>query len=322
MSKEPLISLIMLNYNGLKYLKRTIPNILQLEYPNIEFIVIDNGSTDGSLEFIKFFKKIKLLQSPQERRREKNFACNYAVKECKGQYVLLMDNDALINEKNILKELVKRYDQRTGVIGLSFYDEGANYSKGYGGYLGFYFIKQNSKLNLDDLKKHDLCKIGFPDGATVFIEKKKWEEVSGYDDYLKFGGDDNDLGIKLWLLGYENYLYSKTFQTHIGLPERKDNKKYSLKWKEMFYAHLYTVVKNYSFTNLTITIPCYSFFGLLKSIKQSVFRLNIGPFFSFFQAYYLFLKSLPTAIRKRKIIQSKRVIKKDIFLKIRPQRLK
>ena len=47
--KKPLISIVMLNYNGLKYLKSTIHPILKLDYPNYEFIIVDNCSTDGSI---------------------------------------------------------------------------------------------------------------------------------------------------------------------------------------------------------------------------------------------------------------------------------
>lgn len=314
----PLVSVVMLNYNGLKYLKRTIPPFLELDYTNYEFIVVDNGSTDGSVEFIKEFNEIKLIRSP--RVREKNFACNYAVEKGKGKYIFLCDNDLLIKNKNIISDLLNDYNtlNKVGVLAVSFANEGENTTKGYGGYLGFNFVKEIKYLDKISVKKLRHVKIGQPSGIGIFILKERWNEVDGYDSHLKFGGDDNDLGIKLWLMGYNNYLYSKTLQVHIGMRERADNDKYSLKWKEMFYAHLYTITKNYGFFNMLLTLFCYSLFAFLKSIKQSVQRLHIGPFLAFFQGYYLFIKNLRVAIKKRKIIQSKRIIKDDIFLKIKP----
>ena len=317
--KIPFVSIVMLNYNGLKYLKETIPAILNLNYRNFEFIIIDNGSSDGSLEFIKSFNSVKLIQSP--RLREKNFACNHAIERVSGDFILLCDNDALVTDKNILSELLDRYNNKTGAISLSFFNKGDKKSKSFGAYLGYYFIKENRKIENFELKKYDNCKIGFPSGLLLFISKSHWFEVGGYDDCLKFGGDDNDLGIKLWLKGYENRLYSKTLQIHIGLAERQNNVKYSLKWKEMFHAHLHTIVKNYSFLNMIITIFCYSIFAFLKSIKQSISRLNIGPFLSFFSGYYLFLKNLPVTIKKRGEIQKTRIVKNDIFLKIKPPKV-
>ena len=47
--KFPLISVVMLNYNGLKYLKQTIASVLKLDYPNYEFLIVDNGSISFNL---------------------------------------------------------------------------------------------------------------------------------------------------------------------------------------------------------------------------------------------------------------------------------
>jgi len=313
-----MISVVILNYNGLKYLKRTIQPILELDYPNYEIIIVDNGSIDGSIEFIKGFNEIKLIESPV--LREKNFACNFAVEKAKGEYILLCDNDLFITNKKIISDLLNDYNilEETGSLTVAFVNKGENTTKGYGNFLGFYLGKEIIYLDVATVKKLNHVKIGYPSGIGIFISKRKWNEVGGYDSHLKFGGDDSDLGMKLWLMGYNNYLYSKTVQIHIGMGERVDNKKYSLKWKEVFYAHLYTITKNYSFFNMLLTLFCYTLFAFLKSIKQSVQRLHIGPFLAFFQGYYLFLKNLHVAIKKRNIIQSKRVIKDDVFLKIKP----
>lgn len=321
MSKSPLISVVVLNYNGLMYLKRTIPPILELKYPNYEVIVIDNCSDDGSIEYLRKINGIKLIESTC--LEGKNSACNRAIDSAKGKYVLLLDNDALITEENILKNLMERYDKNknTGVLALSFYDENSNVSKSYGDFFGYYFITEKKPIPLDELKKYDNCLTGFPEGKGLFIKRCIWQEVGGYDPHLKFGGDDTDIGIKLWLMGYINYIYSRTVQIHIGMPERQDNKKYAIKWNNVFYAHLYTIVKNYSFFNMMITLFLYSCFGFIKSLKQSIFRVDIRSFLSFFSGYYLFIKNLPIAIEKRKDIQARRVIKYDLFLKIKPSRL-
>lgn len=319
--QNPLISVVMLNYNGLSYLKKTIPPILKLDYPNYEFIIVDNGSNDGSIDFIEKFDEIKLIKSP--KLKEKNFACNYAIEKAKGEYIFLCDNDLLIKDNSILSALLYDYNnlENTGTLTIAFVNEGEDTTKGYGNFLGYYFTKQSKYLDLKTVKILNHMKIGHPSGIGLFILKKKWDKVGGYDSNLKFGGDDSDLGIKLWLMGYNNYLYSKTLQVHIGMAERADSNKYSLKWKEMFYAHLYTITKNYSFVNMVITLFCYSLFAFLKSIKQSVQRLNIGPFLAYFKGFYLYINNISVAIEKRKEIQSKRVVKDDVFLKIKPQKI-
>ena len=319
-NKTPLISVVMLNYNGLKYLKRTIPPILKLDYPNYEFVIVDNGSTDGSIEFIKKFKKICLIKSP--RLREKNFACNYAIDRAIGEYIFLIDNDLLIKNKDIIKKLLERYTGIVGEIGVSFYDQNSRKTRGYGSFLGYYFTKLNKNIELKYTKKYDNSKISYADGIGIFIKKSLWKKVGGYDDHLTFGGDDSDLGIKLWMRGYVNILYSEKNQIHLGKFERNNNSKFYYKYKQIVYSNLYTIVKNYSFFNMILSIFLFSIFAFLKSIKQSLFRLHPSTFFAFFQGYYLFLKNLPIALKKRKEIQSKRVIKEDIFLNIKPYKLK
>jgi len=64
-SKPLKISIIMLNYNGLKYLEKTLSPLLVLDYPDYEFIVVDNDSKDGSVESLQKlaskYKNIKLI---------------------------------------------------------------------------------------------------------------------------------------------------------------------------------------------------------------------------------------------------------------------
>ena len=93
----PLVSVVMLNYNGLKYLKETIPPILELDYPNYEFIIVDNGSTDGSIEFINEFEKIRLIENGENLGYSNGK--NIGVWEAKGEYILSLDNDILILNK-------------------------------------------------------------------------------------------------------------------------------------------------------------------------------------------------------------------------------
>jgi len=78
----PLVSIVMLNFNGQKYLKQTIPSMLNSDYPNCEFIVIDNNSTDSSVEFIKKFKRIKLIQNKENCGYSKGK--NIGVKNARG----------------------------------------------------------------------------------------------------------------------------------------------------------------------------------------------------------------------------------------------
>ncbi|MFA5519340.1 MAG: glycosyltransferase [Spirochaetota bacterium] len=314
------ISVVLLNYNGKQYLEKTLPPILNLNYPNYEIIVVDNGSDDGSIDYLSAQKNIKLIKSP--RFKEKNFACNYAITQAKGEFILLLDNDIIIIDENILKKLLDFLKKLTnpGAIGLAVHDDNIPKSSRYGSYFSYYFIREVKKYTIEQIKQ--LHENVIPaTGGQIFIKKELWQQIGGYDDHLKFGGDDNDLGIRLTLLGYNNYLYSETNQIHIGINERIDNKKYMQKFSDMFYAHLYTITKNYNSKNLIPSLIIYTGFTFLKAIKQSVKRKNAGPLSSFLKGLYLYSKNLKIALKKRKIVQSQRLFKHDIFLKIKPPRI-
>lgn len=316
------VSVIIPNFNGLVYLKQSLPMILDFSYKNLEIIVVDNGSTDDSITFLKKIKdkRFKFLESPV--KESKNFACNYGVKNCSGDYLLMFDNDILINDRNLLSNLIKRYKDlskrsKVGLIGLSFRDLGKNKTKSYGTQLGLYFTKEQKPLNLNEVKKYDNTFTSLPAGAGFFMEKKIWFKVGGYDEYLTYGGDDTDLGIRLWLFGFKNYQYTEKTFLHIGTPERNDNQKFAKKWKLIFYAHLLTILKNYNNYNVLPTLFGYSIFAFLKSIKQTLKRIDFGPIKSYFAGYLLFIANFRIGLQKRKIIQSKRKVKRDTFLKIK-----
>ena len=62
-SKYPLVSICILNHNWEKRLPKSIPSILSQDYPNLEFLFLDNWSTDKSLHYISHFKEIKVIKN-------------------------------------------------------------------------------------------------------------------------------------------------------------------------------------------------------------------------------------------------------------------
>ncbi len=309
------ISVIVLNYNGLQYLKRVLPELLDLQYANYEVVVVDNGSTDGSLDYIKSIN-VRTIISP--RTGEKNFACNFAIENVNSEFIFLMDNDVVIQEKTILQNLITRFYElnKVGQIGLSFINEHESTVLSYGMYLGIFFSKNLKPIPPYKFSKDQ--KISYADGKAFFIKKSTWTEVGGYDEFLKFGGDDNDLGIRLWIYGYNNYLYSDSVQVHIGMAERTNILKYSYKFRKMVFGHMFTITKNYTQLNLVTSLPAYMCYSLLKAVKQSIWRFSYRPLMSWILALYDFFLNIKANIQKRKNIRSARSVKNDIFFDIDP----
>lgn len=320
LNRYPLISIVMLNYNGLKYLKRTIPPILKLDYPNYEFIIVDNGSTDGSIEFIKKFKKIKLIENGENLGYSKGK--NIGVKHAKGEYILLLDNDILIGEKGLLIILLEFYKSKKniGFASIPLIDSKSKGTTRYGCYYSFYGQTQNKPIKLGLLKELEkYFESPAPIGGDIFFKKSIWLKVGGYDESYLFNIDDYDIGARSILQGFKNYILNTKPFLHLGMDERINNKRWSWKYRYYFCGFGAVITKNYS--NPLKYLFYFNFFVLLKTIKNTFTRLTLRPLFSLIYSYYLFIKNLPNTLKQRKIIQSKRVINEDIFLKIKPPKI-
>src|SRR5436190_2040611 len=102
----PSVSVVVLNYNGLKHLDPCFRSLTNLDYPadRLELLLLDNGSTDDSLAFMReHFPSVRLEQSPTNL----GFAAgnNLGAERAKGQYVAFLNNDTRV-EPTWLKELV------------------------------------------------------------------------------------------------------------------------------------------------------------------------------------------------------------------------
>ena len=190
------VSVVIVNYNGLEYLKRTITAILSIEYPCYEVIVVDNGSSDGSVQFLEKNDDVKLIKS--NRIGEKNYACNLGIEEAKGEYILLMDNDLVITESSIMKNLINEYMllESCGCISLAYVNDGSDITKGYGCFTSFYYSWEKPNITLRELELMHGTHVGSPNGSGLFMKKDLRIDVGGYDDHLQFGGDVDDLGMR------------------------------------------------------------------------------------------------------------------------------
>ena len=89
--KEFKVSVVIPTYNRIAYLGRAINSVLKQSYPVNEIIVIDNGSTDQTLSFIK--KKFNSIRVIIEKKRGVSFARNLGIKNCKYNWIAFLDSD-------------------------------------------------------------------------------------------------------------------------------------------------------------------------------------------------------------------------------------
>ncbi len=110
-----LVSIIIVNWNGLRWLKMCLPSLQREHYKDIEIILVDNASTDGSIGWTrKNYPKVKIIRNKENLGFAE--ANNVGYRKAKGKYVLLLNNDTIV-KPDFLVELVKKIESSPDVAG-------------------------------------------------------------------------------------------------------------------------------------------------------------------------------------------------------------
>ena len=109
-NRKPLVSVIMPVYNAGEFLVEAIESILDQNYRNYEFIIVDDGSTDNSWNIIKVIKekypkKIKIFRLKKQTNFAGNGAVNYGLKHTKGEFIVRMDADDISMPDRLEKQV-------------------------------------------------------------------------------------------------------------------------------------------------------------------------------------------------------------------------
>jgi GT2 family glycosyltransferase len=241
----------------------------------------------------------------------------------KGEYILSLDNDILVNDKNLLKKLLTAYTSKKniGFLQVPLLDKGKNKTHYYGIYYSVYGLNMHRKeVNIKKIvnSKRDLIEIVGPTGGFFLVKKTAWRDVGGFDESQGFHIDDVDIGPRSMILGYRNYLYTKIYALHLGIHKTKTARAYANRLRLVFSGHARSMIKNYRFKNLMVCFPVFCFFQVSKAIKFSVRKKSPKIILAFLSSVFLFFINLPGTISQRKTVQLKRTINQDRFLFINP----
>ncbi|SHN31809.1 Glycosyltransferase involved in cell wall bisynthesis [Cyclobacterium lianum] len=118
MHKEPLVSVLIPNYNKASFLRETLDSVLQQTYSNWECIIVDDHSTDRSWEILEEYSqedsRFKIFRRPEGRRFGGNAARNYAFELSNGDYINWLDSDDIIND-TFLSEKILSFQKDQGL---------------------------------------------------------------------------------------------------------------------------------------------------------------------------------------------------------------
>ena len=194
------ISIVIPNWNGKKLLEKNLPLVFKALPKKAEIIIIDNGSTDGSVEEIKNLKlkmkncnlKLKIILNKTNLGFAR--AVNQGVKKARGDLVVLLNND-VIPEKGFLQKCLNHFEDLK-VFAVSFNEQNWSWAK----------IKwANGFIEHESGSKTDKVHFsGWASGGSAVFRKSIWEKLGGLDEiYSPFYWEDVDLSYRAWKRDYK-----------------------------------------------------------------------------------------------------------------------
>jgi len=187
------ISVIIPAFNEENYLEKTLEAIGRQDYADFEVIVVDNASTDKTVEIAQSFQKVKVLH---ENRKGTMWACEKGLREAQGEIIVRMDADCVPEKDWLSKGAAHFLDERVvAVTGpYDYFDAG-----GFSRYSSLYFQKYIYRLTNSALQ---LLRIGaVMIGGNSFMRAVSIVAVGGFDTRFVFYGDDTDTAKNLSKIG-------------------------------------------------------------------------------------------------------------------------
>jgi len=209
-----------LNWNRKELLKTCLYSVMAIDYTNFSVVVIDNGSTDGSLDMVKGeFSEVKILALDQNY----GFAGGYnryfeQLNEDPSEFIMLLNNDTEV-EPNILKnflEAVEKYGSKHIIGAKIFYHQDpqkiwyaggkVNMKLGYIYHLG---IRRQNSPKYSYPKQTD-----YVTGCCLFTSIDVIRQLNGFDESFNMYGEDVDLCLRANKKGIKCYYWPKAQLWH------------------------------------------------------------------------------------------------------------
>jgi GT2 family glycosyltransferase len=253
----PTVSVVVLNYNGVKHLSTCFESLLALDYDSdrLELMCVDNGSTDGSVALMRErFPRVRLVETGANL----GFAAgnNAGARAAAGEVVAFLNNDTRV-PSDWLRELARPYLEEPGVVCtgsriaswnervLEFGGSAFNFA-GYGFQVGF------GSLSPEECGPRR--EVLYACGGAMAIRREVFLQSGGFDEDFFAFYEDSDLGWRLWILGHrvlfvpESVVYHRHHGTVAAVADWK---------RRLLYERnpLFSIVKNYEDENLARVLP-------------------------------------------------------------------
>ncbi|MES2762973.1 MAG: glycosyltransferase [Bacteroidota bacterium] len=252
------LSVVIVNYNVKHFIEQCLFSVLKAsENIACEVFVVDNNSVDGSVTLIKEkFPQINLIVN--KTNTGFSVANNQALKLAKGEYVLLLNPDTVVQEDTFAKVLAfMDTHPEAGGLGVKMLDGQGNFApeskrglptpsvafyKMFGFSRFFPGSKRFGKYHLSYLPQDQICEIDVISGAFMLMRKSVLDKIGYLDETFFMYGEDIDLSYRITKAGFKNYYFPETQIIHY---KGESTKRSSLNYVIIFYKAMAIFTKKH-----------------------------------------------------------------------------
>lgn len=294
------LSIIIVNYNVQHFLEQCLHSVYEaVKNVSSEIFVIDNNSVDGSVVMVKEkFPGVQLIEN--KKNTGFSFANNQAIRIAKGEYVLLLNPDTVVEEDTFQKAIsFMDAHPEAGGLGVKMLDGKGNFlpeskrglptpSVAFYKIFGFARLfpksKTFGKYHLGFLDKDKTSEVEILSGAFMLMRKSVLDSVGLLDETFFMYGEDIDLSYRILLGGYKNYYFPETRIIHYkGESTRKSSVNYVFVFYKamIIFAQKHFSQHNAKLFSTLINLAIYMRAGVavilrfIKSIALPVFDFGL-----------------------------------------------
>lgn len=300
------VTIAVITYNGEHLLEECLSAIKCQDYPEYEIMMIDNNSTDRSVDLVREkFPEVKILQ--MNENRGPNPARNAAILKSNTSYTLLVDDDAVLTPQclRILMKTRKEYlDVGIWYPRIVLYDDHARiYHDGTRIYYIGAVILRNSGASIQQTSKETIP-VSAVSGITMLVERDKALRIGLFDEDYFFGWEDADFSLRMTISGF------KCLHVPQAVVYHKLKKRGLSKAFYQIRNRWYFILKNYSSRTLFFLWPIL----LVYELGLLLFLAVQGALFEYLRANLAVIKNFGKLMEKRKKVQSlKKVSDREVL---------
>jgi GT2 family glycosyltransferase len=225
MMPTPKVAVVILNWNGLQHLQQFMPSVVASAYANLDVVVGDNASTDGSVAFLQgMYPSVRIVENDQNYGFTGGY--NRILSQVDADYYVLLNTDVEVTPGWIEPVIaMMEGDERIAAAGpkLKSYHQKTHFeyagaAGGFMDYFGYLFCRGRifDVLEEDKGQYDTQSEVFWVSGAALFIRKELWDAAGGLDETFFAHMEEIDLCWRLKNMGYKIMYSPASTVYHVG----------------------------------------------------------------------------------------------------------